>query len=432
MTDVQVSLEAGAGLERRMRVQVPAGRIEQEFEARLKSASKTAALKGFRPGKVPAHVIRQRFGPRIRQEVLQEVVQSSYTEAIAQEKLRPAGSPRIEADPPQSGQDFSYTAVFEVYPEFSVAGIDQLRIDKPETHVTDADIDRTLERLRRQRAGWKAVERESAQGDRVVLDFEGTLNGQPIEGGKAEQLGIVIGEGRMLADFESNLIGLTAGARKTFTTRFPADYREEKLRGENVIFDVLVHEVTATDLPAVDEQFIRGFGVGSGDLAEFRRQIRENLEREAASRTSAEMRRQIMEQLLAANSVALPLVMVAREAASLQSEAMGNLGIKDVKDAPPLSAYEEVAERRVRLGLIIGALIREHGLTADPAEVARKLDEICRPYERPEEVKSLYLQNPGLMAQVENAALEDHVLNWLISRSQVTARMVNLGELIGS
>ena len=234
MTDVQVSLETGAGLERRMRVQVPAGRIEQEVEARLKTAGRTAKLKGFRPGKIPVHVIRQRFGPQIRQEVLRDVVQSSYSEAIARENLRPAGSPRIEADSAESGQDFSYTAVFEVYPDFRVDGLDGLIIEKPETQIGDADVDRTIERLRRQKGTWKPVERESARGDRVVVDFNGAMNGEPIEGGKAEKLGIVIGDGRMLVDFETSLVGIMAGGKKSFAIRFPKDYHDEKLRDKDV------------------------------------------------------------------------------------------------------------------------------------------------------------------------------------------------------
>ena len=432
MTDVQISLEAGAGLERRMRVQVPAGRIEEEVEARLKTAGRSAKLKGFRPGKVPVHVVRQRFGPQIRQEVLQDVVQSSYSEAIAREKLRPAGSPRIEADSPVFGQDFSYTAVFEVYPEFRVDGLDRLTIEKAETQISDADVDHTVERLRRQKGTWKTVERESARGDRVIVDFNGVLKGEPIEGGKAEKLGIVIGDGRMLADFEANLAGIAAGGTGTFTIRFPKDYHDEKLRDENVIFDVRVHEVFEMDLPPVAEEFIKGFGVASADPAEFRRLIRENLEREAAAKVQAEMRRQIMEHLLATNPVQLPSVMVAREAAGLQAEAMRNLGIKDVKDAPAVSSYEDVAQRRVRLGLIMGALIREHELKVDPAQVDKKLDDVCRPYDRPDEVKSLYMQNPDLMVQVENSVVEEQAMTWLVSRSQLRLKTVAFAELMGA
>jgi trigger factor len=414
-----------------MRVQVPAGRIEQEVEARLKSAGRTARLKGFRPGKVPAEVIRQRFGPQIRQEVLHDVVQSSYSEAIAQEKLRPAGLPRIEANPPASGQDFSYIAVFEVYPEFRVVGLDRLTIERPETPIADADIDRTQDQLRRQKGGWKSVERSAERGDRVIVDFKGTVKGEPVPGGTAEKFAIVIGDGRMLADFESNLIGLAAGGTRTFTIRFPSDYHDEKLRSESVTFDIHVCEVAAPDLPVLDEAFIKAFGVASGDLGEFRRLIRENLEREVTAKVRAETRRQLLEQLLAANRVDLPAVLVAREAAGLQAEAMKNLGIKDVKDAPALAAYEEIAQRRVRLGLIMNSLIREHDLKVDPAEVAKKLDEICRVYERPDDVKSLYRQNPELMAQVESSVMEEQVMTWLASRSQVTNKVVPFSELLG-
>ena len=230
------------------------------------------------------------------------------------------------------------------------------------------------------------------------------LKGEPIEGGKAENLGIVIGDGRMLADFEANLAGIAAGGTSAFTIRFPRDYHDEKLaRPGRRIRQCSVREVYELDMPPVDEEFIKGFGVASGDPAEFRRLIRENLEREAAAKVQAEMHRQMLEHLLATNPVELPSVMVAREAAGLQAEAMRNLGIKDVKDAPSVSSYEDVAQRRVRLGLIIGALIREHGLKVDPAQVDKKLDDVCRPYDRPDEVKGLYLQNPDLMVQVENS-----------------------------
>jgi trigger factor len=431
LAEVQVSLEAGTGLERRMRVQVPAGRIEEEVEARLKTAGRTAKLKGFRPGKVPAHVIRQRFEPQIRQEVLQDLVQASYSEAIVREKLHPAGSPRIEADAPQLGQDFSYTATFEVYPEFGVKGLDDLVVDKPEPGLADQDVDRTIERLRRQKGAWVAAERPAATGDRVIVDFDGTLGGEPIEGGKADKIAIVIGDGRMLADFESNLTGIAAGGSKTFSVRFPADYQDAKLRDADVIFEVKLHEVAALELPAVDADFVKGYGVASGDPAEFRRLVRENLEREAAAKVQAEVRRQLMEHLLARNPVEVPAVMVAREAAGLQAEGMRNLGLKDAKDAPPLGAYEEVARRRVRLGLIMGALIREHDLRIDPAAVDRKLDELCRPYEQPEEVRKLYLQNSQLMAQVENSVMEEQVMAWLLERAQLRPKAVAFAELMG-
>lgn len=429
MTDVQVSLEKGSGLERRLRVQVPAEHVEQQVEARLKSAGQTVRLKGFRPGKVPDGVVRQRFGAQIRQEVIQDVVQSSYSEAIAREKLRPVGSPRIESEPEVAGQGLAYTAIFEVYPEFKVVGIDSLAVDKPETTITDADIDLTIERLRRQRAQWQPVNRAAASGDRVVVDFNGTLKGEPIEGGKAERYGIVVGEGRMLPDFEANLVGLAAGADKRFDVAFAADYHEEKLRGQKVSFDVHVHEVAAQELPAVDAEFIRGFDIASGDLAEFRRLVRENLEREAAAKIQAELRRQVIEHLLAANPVEVPAAMVSREAANLQSEAMRGMGAAQGQAAA--GAYDEVARRRVRVGLILGEVIRDQGLVTDQARVEQKLDEICRSYDRPDEVRKLYLQNPDLMAQIESSVIEEQVMTWLMERARVATRSVSFGQLMG-
>jgi trigger factor len=431
LTEVQVSLESGPGLERRMRIQVPARRIEQEVEARLQNTGKNINLKGFRRGKVPIHVIRQRFGRQIRQEVLQEVVQSSYSEAVTKENLHPAGDPRIETENADAGQDLSFVAVFEVYPEFHVTGLDNLRIEKPEVEVTDADVDRTVERLQRQRGAWTVADRPSAEGDRLVIDFEGRLDGELIEGGRAEKLEIVVGEGRMLRDFETNLTGLRAGDQKSFQIRFPADYHDEYLRGQLVVFDVHVGEVSTRERPPVDAEFIKGFGVASGEVAEFRRLIRENLEREAAARVQADLRRQVMEQLLAANPLALPAVMVEREAASLQAEGMRNMGIKDVKDAPPLKAYRHIAERRVRLGLIIGAVIREQDLKVDHARVDKRLDEICQPYDRPGEVRKLYLQNPNLMLQIENSVMEEQAMSWLIDRAEVTSKAVPMAELMG-
>lgn len=429
MSDMQVSLEAGSGLERRMRVQVPAGRIEQEVEARLRDAGRSASLKGFRRGKAPAHVIRQRFGAQIRQEVLQDVVQSSYSEAIAKENLRPVAAPAIEADPLESGKDFSFTAVFEIYPEFKVEGLDRLSVERPEIQVDETDIDRTVDRLRRQKGNWKTVDRPAAQGDRLVVDFVGRLNGEAIEGGKAELLEIVIGEGRMLEEFETSLVGMLRDEEKSFAVRFPADYHEPKLRDQDVVFDVRVSDIAELELPPLESEFIKGCGAVSGELGELRWLIRQSLEREAASRVQADVRRQIMEQLLAGNPVEVPAVMVDREAVALQSDGMRNLGLKNAQSAPPADAYREVAKRRVRLGLIIGALIREYDLKIDEARVDNRLDELCQSYDRPEEAKKLYLQSPVLMERIENSVMEEQAMAWLVDRAQVTSKPVALSDL---
>jgi trigger factor len=313
-----------------------------------------------------------------------------------------------------------------------VAGATTLAIERPDVTVADGDIDQTIERLRAQRASWVPVQRGAALGDRVRIDFHGTREGQPVPGAAATRIPVVIGEGRMLPDFESSLVGLTAGARKSFPVRFPADYHEASLRGATVNFDVEVHEVGERKLPDVDADFIRGFEIASGDVAEFRRLVRENLEREAAAKVQAELRRQILDGLLNANPVDVPAVLVSREAAGLQADAMRSLGVRDVKDAPPLSEYEEVARRRARLALIMAALVQEHGLKVDPALVDRKVEALCQSYERPEEVRKLYLQSAELMSQIENAVMEEQLMSWLVERARVTARPVTFSALMGA
>lgn len=427
---MQISLESASGLERRLRIQVPALQIDQEVETRLRKAGRNASIKGFRPGKVPAQVIRQRFGAQIREEVLQDVMQRSYSEAIAREKLRPAGNPRIEAQPPAVGEDLAYTAVVEVYPEFQLAGIEQLRIDKPAIDVTEDDIDRMIERLRHQNGSWEPAARPAASGDRVTVDFDGRLHGEALEGGSAEKMEIVLGEGRMLPDFEANLAGLEAGGSKSFNVRFPDDYHRQNLRGENVTFDVRVGEVAARVLPAVDAGFVTHLGIESGEVAELRRRVRENLEREVAARVRAEMRRQVIDQVLASNPVAVPEVLVSREAASLQAQAMRKMGIENVADAPDISTYRPVAERRVRLGLIIGALIKEQDVKLDEALVESRIDDMCRQFEEPGQVKRIYLQNPELMAQIENSVIEDQAMSWLVERAAVTEKKQALAEFV--
>lgn len=429
--DFEYSLEPASGLERRLRVQLPATHVEREVQSRLKSAGSTVRLKGFRPGKVPVHVVQQRFGPQIRQEVVQDLVQTSWSEAISRAQLQPAGAPKIEMGAAGEGQDLVYTAVFEVYPEFKVAGLETLSIERPETTVADTDIDQTIERLRTQRATWTPVARPSARGDRVVIDFSGTRSGEPVAGGCGERVGLVIGEGRMFADFEAALVGHAAGADTTFTVTFPADYHEASLRGAQVSFAVHVHEVAERQLPAVDEEFIRSFEVASGDMGEFRRLVRENLEREAAARIQGEVRRQVFDALLAANPVEVPAALVNREAAALQADAMRKAGIQNPADAPALSAFEEVGRRRARLALIMRALIEENGLKVDPVRVNQRLDEFCAAYDRPEEARRLYIQNSNLMTQIESSVLEEQLIAWLLERIKVTPKPVGFAVLMG-
>jgi trigger factor len=431
MQDLQVSVENAAGLERRMRVNVPAARIEEAFSARLRSVGRTASIRGYRPGRIPDKVLRQRFGDQVRQEVVQAIVEETYSEALAREQLRPAAMPRIEPESIAEGADLSYTAVFEIYPEIALTGLDALVVDQPTPAFDDGDLDFVIQSLRRQRAHWHTVERPARTGDRVVVDFEGKMDGQPMEGGSGEEVSVVLGEGRMIADFERQLEGLEAGGERDFTVTFPSDYPNASLAGRQAEFHVKARDVAEQHLPEVDAELIRGFGIESGAVEEFHAEVRRNMENEFVGRSRADIKRQLLDQLLAANPVALPEVLVEQECAGLQSEAMRNLGIEDVKQAPDRKSFRPNAERRVRLGLLIGEIIRGEKIGVDRERVRQRIDEVAAGYSQPEEVRKVYQQNRDLLMQVENAVLEDQVIDWLIGRATSRPKATTFRALVG-
>jgi trigger factor len=424
MADLEVSLETGQRLERRLQVRVPAQRIEREVQVRLRSVSRTANIKGYRPGKVPETVIRQRFGDQVRREVLQDVVQSTYSEALSRQQLRPASEPQIDAAPDAGtdGGDLVYTASFEVFPDFTVQGLDAFRASRPEPAFDDADIDFITENLRRQRAHWHAADRGARTGDRVTVDFQGRMNGAPMEGGTGEKVTIVLGAGRMIADFETQLVGVKAGEKREIKVQFPADYPNGALAGRPAEFSIQVGEVAEEHLPEVDEEFIRSFGVESGMKEDFAKDIRQNMANEFAARARAEIKRQLLESLLQANPIDIPVVLVEQEATSLQADAMRNLGITEVGAAPSLESFRETAERRVRLGLLIGALIREQELVVDREKVRERVEQLSGGYEKPDEIRKLYYQTAQLLTQVENSVLEEQVVDWLAAKATIAAK----------
>jgi len=427
---MQVSVEASAGLERRLHIQVPAEKIEQEIATRLASVGRKAKIQGFRPGKVPAKVLRQRYGDQVRQEVLQEVLQSSYSEAVVQEKLQPAGSPTIEPGNIKEGEDLTYTAIIEIYPDVEVKGLKSIKINEPEVEIAESDIDTMIENLRKQRADWSVVERKAANGDQVTLDFEGTLKGEPFEGGAAEGFKVVLGDGSMLPDFEKNLVGVTAGTEKSFKMKFPKDYSAENLAGQKVEFAIKVSEVAEQVLPEVDAELVKAFGIESGELADLRADIRSNMEREVAGKKKSERRQQLLDGMLKANAFAVPGVLVEQECRSMQSDTMQRMGITEPEQAPALETFREAAEKRVRIGLLMSAAIKDNDINLDQALVTAKLEELCAPYEDPDQIKSIYLQNQNLMSQIQNMVLEEQVVDWLISQVQVSAKKMGFQELM--
>lgn len=427
---MQVSIEASDGLERRMRVQIPAGRVEEKIRDRLLSVGRTAKIKGFRPGKIPERIIRQRYGGQVRQEVLQELLQSTYSEAIAQQRLQPAGGPKIEPESLDQGQDLAYTAVFEVYPEIKIAGLDKMELKTPKAEIADSDIDSMIGSLRTQRATWESVKRPAADGNRVLIDFEGKLKGEVFEGGSGQNVAVVLGSGSMLAGFEKNLLGITDGESKEFKLKFPKDYHQENLAGQKVVFSIDAKEVAEQKLPEIDEQFIISMGIDSGSAEDFRKDVQDNMERQTEAKQRAELKRQVMETLLAANPVELPGVLVEQETNSLQQDAMRQFGITELKDAPPADTFREAAERRVRLGLLMTAILSDNQMEADKGRVGSKISELCEPYDKPDEMRKIYYQNQQLLGQVENMVLEEQVVDWLIGKAKLSEKSVTFSELM--
>jgi len=427
---MQVSIESSNGLERKLRVQVPAEQIESKVDARLKEVARKAKIDGFRPGKVPAKVVKQQFGGQVRQEVLEQVLQSSYTEAVTKEELQPAGSPQIEPETIEEGKDLTYIATIEVYPEVEIKGLDKIKVQEPAVEIGAADVDEMIDNLRKQRADFVAVERKSDDGDRVKLDFAGTVKGEAFEGGSAEDFEFVLGEGQMLEDFEKGVKGLNAGDEKTIKVKFPKDYHSTELAGAKAEFALTIKEVAESVLPEIDEEFVKSYGIESGAADDLRADIVKNMERELEAKTKGEVKRQVMEGLAEQNPIDVPGVLVGQEAHSMQHQTMERMGIKDHDQAPPEDTFREPAEKRVRLGLLLQEVIADNKIEVDSDRVTAKVDELVAPYDQPDEIRNMYLQNPQFLGQVENVVLEEQVVEFLQGQAKVSAKKMSFKELM--
>lgn len=423
-----VTVESTGTLERRMRVELPAERIEKEIESRLKTVGRTAKIKGFRPGKIPPKVVRQRYGGQIRQEVLSELMQKSYSDAVAQENLSPAGGPKIEPETVDDNKSFAYVATFEVLPEIVLQGLDKIEVSKPEVDINDKDCDDMIHNLRKQKAIWSTVERESREGDRVIVDFDGTLKGEPVKGGRGKAVPVDLGEGRMLADFEKGLIGVKAGDEKSFKVKFPKDYHDTALASKKVDFTIKAHRVEEEELPPLDDTLAELYEVKEGGLAALREDVLANMAREAEQRVAVDIKEQALNGLVDANPIEIPNALKRQEMHALQHDAMRRLGIEDHDKAPPLENFAAAAERRVRLGLLVRQLITDNDLRVDPERVRKRVEEMCASYENAEEMVAMYLGNQQLMAQIEPMILEDQAVEWLIEHGVAKSRKVGFKE----
>ncbi|HSC13690.1 MAG TPA: trigger factor [Gammaproteobacteria bacterium] len=429
----EVSLETSPGLERRLTVRVPNAEIERAIAARLAQVGKTARLKGFRPGKVPQKVVRQYYGGQVRDEVMTDVIRTTYSRAIEEKKLNPAGGPRIEplAGPDAgAGEHFTYRATFEVYPEFTLKDLGDLAIDVPSVEVQDDDLDAMIEKLRGQRATWAAVERGGAEGDRVTVDFAGTIEGEPFEGGQGKGIGIVIGSGQVLKDFDESLRGVKAGERTTATVVFPEGYPTKGLAGKRAEFAIEVNKVEERQLPELDDAFAESFGLAGG-AGSLRGEVRKNMERELKERLRAETKTRAFDALIGANRIVLPRALVEQEINALQEGALRQMGSTDPQQAPR-ERFEGAAQRRVTIGLLIQELLREHKLKLDQARVEQRIKELAAPYEKPDEAAQFYRSDRSMMAQVEASVLEDQVVDFLLARARCTTKDISFKDFMGA
>jgi trigger factor len=431
---MQQTVESLGALERRIDLTVPADAIEKEVQVRLTKLARSVKMPGFRPGKVPMKMVAQTYGAQVQAEVLNDKVGEAFSSAVSASKLRVAGQPRLEPRAVEGSSDLAFSAVFEIYPEVSVGNLSGVEVKRAVCPVGDAEVDRTLEIMRKQRATYEPVDRAAQDGDVVIVDFKGTIDGAPFEGGTATDFPFTLGQGRMLPEFEAAVSGMTPSASKTFPLTFPADYGSKDVAGKSVEFVVTLKKVQQPVLPTVDEQFARSLGIADGDLGKMRTEIRANLEREVAMRLKARTKDGVMSALLASTSFDVPKSLVDADKQRLAENARNELIARgaSAKEAPlPLDLFGPQAERRVRLGLLLGEVVRGNGLQPRPDQIRKLVEEIAQSYEKPQDVINWYLSDRKRLGDLETAALEDNVTAWVLDRAKVVDTPVAFDELMG-
>jgi trigger factor len=429
-----VSVETPSQIKRRITVQVPAAEIDEAVAARLKDTARNVRMDGFRKGKVPMSVIRQRYGKDVRNEIVDEVMRERYVQAITDEALSPAGYPHIEATVNEPGKDLEFIATLEVYPEIDLSPIEGTEIERPVVEVSDADVDEMIETLRQQNAEWGEVERPAEQGDQVTLDFQGFIDDEPFEGGSAEGHKLILGSGSFIPGFEEQLEGVSAGDEKEIRLTFPADYQAENLAGQEATFKVKVHKVESQSLPAVDEDFVKKFGVEDGDIGRFREEVRKNMVRESRQAADNRVKQQALEALKKANDIVVPETLIKQEADGLKRQAAQQFGLGEDFDVSQLpdELFAEQAKSRVQIGLLLAEVIKSHEIDASDDEIRAKVGELAEQYQEPEQVVEYYLGNEQLKSQVKSAVLEEKAVDTLLEQASVKDVPMSYQEVLAS
>lgn len=423
---MQVSVEAGEGLERKLTVQVPAETVEMEVNNRLNSMKNSVRMDGFRPGKIPLKVIRQKYSGAILQEVVGELMQSTFRDAITQESLRPAGDPVIQAQDPVLGQVIEYTATFEVYPEIALLPVAELSIEKTEARVEDSDVDNMIEVLRKQKMDWSEVERQSADGDRITIDFIGTVDGEKFDGGSASDMQLVLGSGQMIPGFEENLVALKVADEKTFKVPFPDDYTSSELAGKEAEFAITVKKIEEPELPEIDEAFAKAFGVASGDAEQLKADVRENMKRELSKRLRVLLKEKVMNALVDANAVEVPTAVVKEEAATLKKQTE----VQTPGSNLSVESFMDDARRRVQLGMLLAEVAKTASLNITADTVKQRIEEMAKDYDDADEFVRYYMGNQEMLRGVETLVMEDAVVDWIAGQASVNTSNSSFDEVM--
>ncbi len=429
---MQVSVETTQGLERRMMVEINEERIAEAVETRLKSMAKTTKIKGFRAGKVPFKVVKQHYGGQVRQEIVSDLVQTTFYEAVTQEKLRPAGGPTIGNDLVAT-DGLKYTATFEVYPEVKIASLEGVTLEKETAEITDADVEEMIETIRKQNKTWEAVDRASEDGDQVTVDFAGSIDGEAFEGGTGTDMAVEIGSGRMIAGFEDGLKGLKKGDESTLSLTFPDNYPQKELAGKPVEFKVTVKAVEQIALPEVDEDFAKKMGVEDGNIEQMNKDIRENMQRELDAKIKTNLKQVAMDKLVELHQMEVPKALIEQESTTLMQQMQQNLTSQgmnqgDVQLNPDM--FKDQASRRVSLGLIMAEIVKENDIKVDDEKVRAKVEEIAEPYDQPEQVISWYYGDKQRLNEVESLVFEEQIIEWLLSKATVEEKAKDFKELM--
>lgn len=428
---MQVSVEKTSELKRKMTVSVPEEVLQEKMEARFKSMAREIKLDGFRPGKVPVKVVKKQFGDRVRGEISGDLIQSTYFDALKEQALVPAGHPHIH--PGDNKEGLEYVAEFEVYPEISLQGIDQLKISRPVTTVEETDLENMIIKLREQKKDWNLAERAAQESDRVTMHFSGECEGENFTDGKVEDYQVEIGANQMIPGFEDELVGLEAGSNKTFDITFPEKYGNEKLAGKTAQFEVELVKVEEPVVPEVDADFITSYGIENGDMDAFRADVKGNMERELEQALKGRLKSSVMDAIYESIKITAPNALIDLEIKEMMKPYAENAKNQNMKLEDmnlPKEIFEEQAQRRVTLGLILGEIIRKNEIKADPDKVRSTIENMAKSYDQPEDVINWYYADESRLQEVQQMVLEDQTVEWVVSQAKMTDETVSFDEIM--